>query len=51
MFDDKMTDSFEEFAENEINNAELAIIKIMDNSTKNIPLRFTHKRIFTPIKL
>lgn len=51
MFDDKMTDSFEEFAENEINNAELAIIKITDNSTKNIPLRFTHKRKFTPIKL
>ena len=51
MFDDKMTDRFEELAENEINNAELAIIKIMDNSTKNIPLHFTHKRIFTPIKL
>ena len=29
--------------------AELSIIKIANNSTKNIPLRFMHKRGFTPV--
>ena len=48
MLDDKMTNSFEEFAEKEINNAELAIIKITDNSTKKHSITFhAQKKIHT----